>query len=59
MELAGVQAICDYYGFELYDFLMTGDVVNQPNYSKEGLHDANHSFDKFDVALEIMKSISS
>ena len=59
MELAGVQAVCDYYGFELYDFLMTGDVVNQPNYSKEGLHEANHSFDKFDVALEIMKSISS
>ena len=59
MELAGVQAVCDYYGFELYDFLVTGDVVNQPNYSKEGLHDANHSFDKFDVALEIMKAISS
>lgn len=59
MELAGVQAVCDHYGFELYDFLVTGDVVNQPNYSQEGLHDANHSFDKFDVAIEIMKAISS
>lgn len=59
MELAGVQAVCDYYGFELYDFLVTGDVVNQPNYSVDGLHDANHSFDKFDVAIEILKEIQT
>ena len=57
MEIAGVQAVCDYYGFELYDFLVTGDVVDQPNYSIEGLHDANHSFDKFDVAAEILRSL--
>ena len=36
MELAGVQAICDYYGWNLYDFLVTGDVLdftdgNEPN----------------------------
>lgn len=23
MELAGVQAVCDYYGWNLYDFLVT------------------------------------
>ena len=57
MELAGVQAACDYYGLELYDFLVTGDVVNQENYTPEGLHEANHSFDKFDVVIEIMKVI--
>lgn len=28
MELAGVQAVCDFYGWELYDFLATGDVLD-------------------------------
>ena len=57
MELAGVQAVCDYYGFELYDFLVTGDVVDQPVYSPDGLSEANHSMDKFDIALMIARSL--
>ena len=57
MELAGVQAVCDYYGFELYDFLVTGDIVDQPDYTPDGLPEANHSWDKFDVALVIARSI--
>ena len=57
MELAGVQAVCDYHRFELYDFLVTGDVVDQQVYSSEGLMEANHSFDKFDIAVMIAKSI--
>ena len=58
MELAGVQAVCDYCGFELYDFLVTGDVVDQQVYSPEGLIEANHSFDKFDIAVMIAESLS-
>ncbi len=57
MELAGVQAVCDYYGFELYDFLVTGDVVDTPAYTPEGLSEANHSPDKFDIALLIAESL--
>ena len=57
MELAGVQAVCDYHGFELYDFLVTGDVVDQQVYSPEGLTEANHCFDKFDIAVMIAKSL--
>ncbi len=57
MELAGVQAVCDYLGLELYDFLVTGDVVDQPVYSPDGLTEANHSFDKFDIAVMIARSI--
>jgi uridine phosphorylase len=53
MELAGVQAVCDFHGFALYDFLMTGDVLDQPEYSVAELHNANHSLDKFYLALEI------
>ena len=58
MELAGVQAVCDYYGFELYDFLCAGDIVDQSDYTPDGLHDANHSPDKFDVAVKIAKRIA-
>ncbi len=53
MELAGVQAVCDFYGFELYYFLVTGDVLDADNYTSVGLHDANHGMDKFDIALKI------
>lgn len=58
MELAGVQAVCNYHGLQLFDFLVTGDVVDQPDYTPEGLHNANHSLDKFYVALEIVKAVS-
>lgn len=57
MELAGVQAVCDFHGIELYDFLVTGDVVDQPDYTPDGLHEANHDLDKFYVALEIAKRL--
>lgn len=57
MELAGVQAVCDFHGLELYDFLVAGDVVDQPDYTPDGLSEANHSFDKFDIAVEIAKRI--
>lgn len=57
MELAGVQAVCDFYGLELYDFLVTGDTLDTPEYSKEGLDSANHSLDKFHIALKIAKAL--
>ena len=53
MELAGVQAVCDYHGFELYDFLMTGDVLDAPEYDMSGLSRANHLPDNFRLALEL------
>lgn len=53
MELAGVQAVCAFHGFELYDFLQTGDVLDQEEYSIAGLNDANHSLAKLGLALEI------
>lgn len=57
MELAGVQAVCKFHGWKLYDFLMTGDVLDQPEYDVSGLHEANHSFSKFDLALTIAELI--
>ncbi len=57
MEVAGVEAVCDFYGFELYDFLVTGDVLDAPVYENDGLHSANHDLDKLDIALEIARRI--
>ena len=53
MELAGVQAVCAFHGWELYDFLQTGDVLDSEEYIYEGLQEANHSLAKFGLALEI------
>ena len=57
MELAGVQAVCDHHGFALYDFLMTGDVLDAPVYTPDGLREANHALDKLDLALEIARRV--
>lgn len=53
MELAGVQAVCDFYGWDLYDFLATGDVLDQPVYDVSDLLNANHNIDKLNIAIEI------
>lgn len=53
MELAGVQAACDFNGFELYNFLEPGDVLEENHYEIEGLHAANHDLGKLYIALEI------
>ena len=57
MELAGVQAACAHHGFALYDFLMTGDVLDAPVYTPDGLREANHSLYKLDLALEIARRV--
>lgn len=57
MEIAGVQAVCDFYGLELYTFLVTGDVLSEDSYSTGTLHDANNNIDKFRLALELAARI--
>lgn len=57
MELAGVQALCDFYGLEIYDFLEAGDVLAESGYDAAGLKDANHNLGKLHLALEIAKRI--
>ena len=57
MELAGVQALCDFYGLTLYDFLEAGDVLEESGYDAAGLESANHHLGKLHLALEILKRI--
>ena len=60
MEVAGVQAVCDFYSFDFYDFLVTGDVLytdSNIKYDKRGFSKANHDVDKFFIALELVKAL--
>ncbi len=57
MELAGVQAVCDFYGLELYDFLEAGDVLEASGYETTELAKANHDLGKLYIALEIATRI--
>ena len=57
MELAGVEAVCDFYGLTLYDFLEAGDVLAESGYDADGLKSANHHLGKLHLGLEILKRI--
>lgn len=57
MEIAGVQAVCDFYGWEVYDFLASGDVLTKERYTIKGLSGANHNLDKLQIALCIAERI--
>lgn len=57
MECSGLQAVCDFRGFEFYTFFTSGDLLDAPKWDsrkKEGQskgtqHDTGH----FDIALEL------
>lgn len=52
MELAGVQAVCSFYGLALYNFLEAGDVLEESGYDVANLRGANHDLGKLYIALE-------
>ena len=61
MECAGVQALCDFRGLELYAFFTSGDLLDAPEwdergkqFSSGGQHDVGH----FDIALALADYIS-
>lgn len=61
MECAGLQAMCDFRGLNLYTFFTSGDLLDAPKWDarrKEGQtkgtqHDAGH----FDIALELARYV--
>jgi uridine phosphorylase len=57
MEVAGVQALCDFYGLELFDFLESGDVLAESSYDVAELKSANHNLGKLELALKIAERI--
>ncbi|MBR5667527.1 MAG: nucleoside phosphorylase [Lachnospiraceae bacterium] len=59
MEVAGVEALCDFYGLELFDFLEAGDVLEESGYEIKDLNVANHSLAKLDIALRVIEKLGS
>ncbi len=57
MELSGVQALCDFHGLTLYDFLEAGDVLAESGYEVSALDGANHDIAKLKIALEVAARI--
>ncbi len=57
MEIAGLETVSDFYGFDLYPFIVTGDVLSEDSYTVGELSNANHDRDKFRIALEIAKRV--
>lgn len=62
MECAGLQAMCDFRGLELYAFFISDDLLDAPEWDKRrkageikgSQHDAGH----FDIAIELAKFVS-
>ncbi len=52
MELAGVQAVCDFYALTLFCFLEAGDILAENSYEYDGLQAANHNLTKLLIALD-------
>ena len=57
MELAGIQAVCNFHNIDLYSFLITGDLLDGEKYRPEGLKVANHSLANFFIALKIWEQL--
>ncbi len=62
MESAALQAMCDFYGLEFYNFFTGGDLLDAPEWDerrKDGQvkgtqHDSGH----FDIALELARYVT-
>ena len=61
MEIAGMQAVCNYYNINLFPFLVLGDLVDTSpkDYNPEGLHSANHCLSALDIALSMAIEIEN
>ncbi len=56
MEAAGLQAVCDFRGYELYYFLISGDMLDSPVWDSRLLgtpKETSHQLGGFRLALEL------
>ncbi|MBQ3065952.1 MAG: nucleoside phosphorylase [Clostridia bacterium] len=63
MECAGVQAMCDFRGLQLYVFFTSGDLLDAPEWdmrcSKEQITDTQHDPGHFGIALALADAVSN
>lgn len=60
MECAGLQALCDFRGYEYYTFFYSGDLLDAPRWEQRILGNGlekDHQLSNFLVALEIAKHV--
>lgn len=57
MECSAMQAVCNYRGLDLYYFFLSGDLLDAPEWDEEGLKNANHNYQNFDIALHLASEI--
>lgn len=53
MECSAIQAMCDFRGLDLYYFFLSGDLLDSPEWIEDGLKEANHNFQNFEIALRL------
>lgn len=57
MECSAFQAMCNFRGYDLYYFFLSGDLLDSPEWVEEGLKEANHNFQNFEIALRLAMEI--
>jgi len=61
MECAGVQAMCDFRGLDLYAFFTSGDLLDAPEWdarNKDGKKGGQHDVGHFDIALALAEYVT-
>ena len=60
MEVSAIQAVCDYHGMELYNFLLCGDLLDAPEWDTRILNqpgEADVQWQSLLIALELARSL--
>lgn len=57
MECSAVQAFCNFRNLDLYYFFLSGDLLDSPEWVEEGLKEANHNYQNFEIALRLAMEI--
>lgn len=57
MECSAMQACAKFRGIHLYYFFLSGDLLDSPEWDEKGLHEANHRFQNFDIALHLAEEL--
>ena len=53
MECSAIQAMCDFREVNLFYFFLSGDLLDSPKWIRDGLNEANHNFQNFQIALKL------
>ena len=58
MECSAIQAMCNFRKLDLYYFFLSGDLLDAPEWVEDGLKEANHNYQNFEIALRLACEIN-